>query len=504
MMDQMTARGSGVLLHVSSLPSPYGIGDMGSGARAFVDFLSRAGQRYWQILPLTPTSSFLGNSPYSSFSAFAGNPLFISPERLAGDGWVRLSDIQDGAPLPFEHVDYERAETYKLRLLAQAWEASRERLAHDEEFEKFCEEHGARWLNGFAEYCVLKDRFGGAGWTAWPEEYRDRHDEAMQALRREAQPELTRVRFFQYLFHAQWLSLKAKCNERGISIIGDLPFYPTHDSADVWEHRDVFQLDESGEPLKVAGVPPDYFSETGQRWGNPVYDWASLKASGYTWWVERIRQNLLLTDIIRLDHFRGFAGFWVVDPQEETAMNGTWEDGPGKDFFFVLQEHFPNLPIIAEDLGLITRDVIDLRLAFDMPGMRVLHFSFGPDVGESVNSLHNHSVNSVAYTGTHDNNTTLGWFVSDLGNDGQDRLADYLGYRPSAGEAVWVLMRLAQMSPARIAIVPMQDILSLGAEARMNTPSTASGNWGWRVPPRKLSPRLAERIRSLCAMYGRA
>ncbi|NJB68966.1 4-alpha-glucanotransferase [Desulfobaculum xiamenense] len=503
MIEHMSTRGSGVLLHVSSLPSPYGIGDLGSAARLFVDFLARAGQRYWQILPLTPTSSYLGNSPYSSFSAFAGNPLFISPEKLAADGWAWLSDIQPDAPMAADHVDYVRAEAYKRRLLAAVHARARGRLARHEGFAEFREQHGPTWLDGFASFMVLKERFGGMPWNEWPPEYRDRSPQALDTLRREAAEGLERVMFAQYLFFSQWEELRAMCRERGVSIIGDLPFYPTYDSADVWEHRNAFQLDEEGAPRKVAGVPPDYFSETGQRWGNPVYDWNALAATGYRWWVERIAHNLLLADIVRLDHFRGFAGYWVVDPAEETAINGHWETGPGGPLFAALRERLPNLPIIAEDLGLITRDVIDLRLAFDLPGMRVLQFSFGPDVGESVNSLHNHCVNSVAYTGTHDNNTTIGWFVDDLGDAGRSVFGEYMGRGVDAGEAAWMLMRMAFMSPARIAIVPMQDILCLGREARMNVPSRPKGNWEWRLPARKLAPRLADRLRSVCVLYGR-
>lgn len=503
MMEQMKQRGSGVLLHVTSLPSSYGIGDMGSGARAFINFLAQAGQRYWQILPLTPTSTFLGNSPYSSFSAFAGNPLLISPERLAADGWVRLADIQQGARPTLDRVDYEAAEALKRRLLDVAWERSKDALDGDAGFAAFVRRHGEAWLNAFAAFCVLKERFGGAAWNTWPREYRDREGDALRALRAEAGPALRKVCFEQYLFFSQWDALREYCRGKGVSIIGDLPFYPTYDSADVWEHRDIFQLDERGEPLKVAGVPPDYFSETGQRWGNPVYDWGVLMRSGYAWWVERIRHNLLLADIVRLDHFRAFAGYWVVPPEEETAMNGEWETGPGESFFSVLRESLHDLPIIAEDLGLITQDVIDLRLAFDMPGMRVLQFSFGPDTGESVNSLHNHCVNSVAYTGTHDNNTTLGWYEDDLGDEGRARLGEYAGHPVGARDVVRQMMRLALMSPARICIMPMQDVLGLGAAARMNTPSMPQGNWGWRVPPRKLSPRVADGLRRMCALYGR-
>jgi len=499
----MSARSSGVLLHVTSLPSPYGIGDLGSAARHFGDFLQRAGQRWWQILPLNPTSTFLGNSPYSSYSLFAGNPLLISPEGLAGAGWLRLADIGRKAPAFDGPVDFARAEAYKRELVALAWDRARPRLADHEGFGAFREEHGPRWLDDFAAFTVLKERFEGASWDAWPEEFRRRDPAALAGLRNEEAGGLERAAFSQYLFFSQWAELKAHLAERGIGIIGDLPFYPTFDSADVWAHPEAFQLDEEGRPAVVAGVPPDYFSKTGQRWGNPVYDWAAQAKDGYSWWMERIAQNLLWADVIRLDHFRGFAAYWVVPPHEETALNGWWVDGPGQDFFRAVAARFPDMPIIAEDLGLITEDVTALRRDFGMPGMRVLHFSFGPDVGASANSLHHHEQACVAYAGTHDNNTTAGWHAHDLGEDGRKRLNDYLGRDVSPRDAAWTLIRLALMSPADTAVLTMQDILGLGQEARMNVPSLPSGNWAWRLAPRQLSPRLADRLRELCGLYGR-
>nr|WP_126381545.1 4-alpha-glucanotransferase [Desulfovibrio ferrophilus] len=499
----MARRGSGVLLHVTSLPSPYGIGDMGSSARRFADFLQRAGQRYWQILPLNPTSPFLGNSPYSSYSLFAGNPLLISPELLAGDGWLRLADIQQTAPGFDGPVDFEAAEAFKLGLLNLAHERAGATLDAHEGFGAFRAEHGPGWLDDFAAFAVLKDRFNGAAWDTWPDEFKLRDAAALDALREAARSELERAMFIQYLFFSQWARLRAYCNEREIQIIGDLPFYPTFDSADVWAHPKAFQLDGEGRPAVVAGVPPDYFSKTGQRWGNPVYDWATQSEDGYRWWLTRIAHNLGWTDIIRLDHFRGFAAYWVVPPHEDTAMNGWWVDGPGQAFFEVVRERFPEMPIIAEDLGLITEDVIALRKTFDLPGMRVLQFSFGPDTGQSANSLHNHERQSVAYSGTHDNNTSAGWYAHDLGEDGRKRLNDYLGRDVSPRDAAWTLVRLALMSSAMTAVMPMQDFLGLGEEGRMNIPSRPRGNWAWRLAPRQLSPRLADRLRRLCELYGR-
>ncbi|WP_461211002.1 4-alpha-glucanotransferase [Desulfocurvus sp. DL9XJH121] len=503
MIAALARRSSGLLMHVSSLPSRYGVGDMGSGARRFVNFLARAGQRFWQILPLNPTSPFLGNSPYSSHSLFAGNPLFISPERLAADGWLRLADIQRGLPPGGRGVDFEAAEAYKRGLLAMAWERGRERLADHEGFAAFRAEHDAAWLDDFACFSVLKERFCGAAWDTWPEEFRRREPGAMERLRRDEAEGLERARFTQYLFFSQWADVKAYANGRGISLIGDLPFYPTFDSADVWAHPGAFQLDGEGRALVVAGVPPDYFSETGQRWGNPVYDWEAQAGDGYSWWVSRIAQNLLWADLIRLDHFRGFAAYWVVPPHEDTAMNGWWVPGPGRAFFDAVRARFPELPVIAEDLGLITDDVVELREGCGLPGMRVLQFSFGPDVGESANSLHNHEPHSVAYPGTHDNNTAAGWYARDLGDEGRRRLNDYLGRDVTPRDAAWTLMRLALVSCSRLAVIPMQDVLGLGGEARMNVPSLAKGNWSWQCGPEDLRPALADRLRRLCALYGR-
>ncbi len=498
------SRTSGVLLHVTSLPGAYGVGDLGSAARAFADFLARAGQRWWQILPLNPTSSFLGSSPYSSYSLFAGNPLLVSPERLAGDGWLRLADVGQGAPGHEGPVDFPAAERYKTALLERAFEAAAPRLDRHQGFADFVTAHGPAWLDDFAAFCVLKQRFGGRSWDAWPEDCRHRDPAALDALRRDEARALTAVMFTQYLFFSQWAELRAYCAERGVGVVGDLPFYPTFDSADVWAHPECFQLDEAGRAAVVAGVPPDYFSKTGQRWGNPVYDWPTHAEDGYAWWLARLAHNLAWADVVRLDHFRAFAAYWVVPPHEDTAENGWWVEGPGRAFFEAVRARLPELPFIAEDLGDITPDVVELRKAFGLPGMRVLQFGLGADAGASVNALHNHSRDSVAYTGTHDNNTSLGWFLDDLGQYGRDQLADYLGFMPTAEALPWTMIRLALMSPARTAVVPAQDLLGLDSRARMNTPAVPSGNWAWRMSPRDLSPRLADRLRRLCALYGRA
>lgn len=497
-------RASGVLLHVTSLPSAYGIGDMGSAAREFVDFLHASGQRWWQILPLNPTATVMGNSPYSSPSLFAGNPLLISPEALAAEGWLRLADLGGPAPDGGDRVDFMAVQAHREALLALAFERARSRLGAHQGFARFVATHGPAWLDDYACFTVLKAREGGAPWTAWPEPLRRREPVALAALRRDEASALDAVRFTQYLFFSQWAALRRHCAARGVGIIGDLPFYPCLDSADVWAHPHCFQLDPELRPTVVAGVPPDYFSATGQLWGNPVYDWDAQARDGYAWWLSRLGHNLAWADLVRLDHFRALAAYWVVPPHEATAQGGWWVPGPGAGFLRAARARFPELPLLAEDLGLITDDVIALREDFGLPGMRVLQFGLGPDAGESTNALHNHCRASVVYTGTHDNNTSLGWFLDELGEAGRAALADYLGHMPARGDVAWAMVRLALMSPAHLAVLPAQDLLGLDSRARMNTPSVPSGNWAWRLGASDLTPALAQRLRHLCRLYGRA
>lgn len=497
-------RASGILLHLTCLPSAYGIGDMGSSARRFIDFLNRGGQRAWQILPLNPTSPFLGNSPYSSQSLFALNPILVSPERMASDGWLKLADLQSGSPAALGPVDYSAVDAYKFVLLQKAFERARDDLPHNEAFQRFRQFHDGRWLDDYALFNVIKNMHDGAAWDTWPSDLKNRETEALEQVRHEQADALLEVKFQQFIVCTQWEELRRYAAAKDVRIIGDLPFYPTFDSADVWASPGLFQLDKQSRPLVVAGVPPDYFSETGQRWGNPVYDWDTMKDNGFAWWLRRLERNLELTDMVRLDHFRAFAGYWVVPPHEDTAINGWWVDGPGDAFFNAVRNRFPTMPFIAEDLGLITDDVVRLRKDFALPGMRVLQFGFGMDGPESVNAFHNHSPNSVVYTGTHDNNTTLGWFMDDLDGKGRQTLNDYLGREVRAEDVAWTCIRLAQMSPARLSLIPLQDVLGLGSDARMNVPASPEGNWTWRVPPRLMSPRHADRLRRLCALYARA
>lgn len=496
-------RTAGILLHVSSLPSEYGIGDMGRGAADFADFLQRAGQKYWQILPLNPTSSYMGGSPYSSYSVFAGNPLFISPEVLVYDGLAERSEIESLKRSDNGRVDYEDLERSRTGFLDLLFARRQSRLDDLPGFGEFLAGHDGPWLDGFALFRVLKERFGGVVWADWPIEYRDREPEALDELRRRAAREILRVKFEQYLFFNQWGRLRRHLACRGIRIIGDAPIYPTYDSADVWENQEIFKLDENKAQRVLAGVPPDYFSETGQLWGNPVYDWEILKERCFDWWLKRLEVALTTADVLRLDHFRGFAACWEVPPGEKTAEGGYWAEAPGAEFFETVRNRFPDMPFIAEDLGYITRDVLALRDRFCLPGMRVLMFSFGDDAPESTNSLHNHSPNSVAYSGTHDNNTVRGWFEQEAVQDQKDRISLYLGKQAAAESLPWDMVRLTLSSVARTAIVPLQDVLGLGAEARLNTPATANGNWTWRLSADGLDPKKADDLAALTKLFGR-
>lgn len=498
----MRRRGSGILLHITSLPSEFGIGDLGPGAYRFVDFLGQARQTVWQVLPIGPTSGAIGNSPYSSFSAFAGNPLFISPELLVEEGFLGQADVE-----PFRHpstsrADYGHAFYAKSELLAKAYEYRRGRLVDDQEFEAFCMDNAA-WLDNYVLFMCIKRQQQGAIWTDWPQPLRDGMDDALREFRDLHHDEVLHEKFVQYLFFRQWERLKRYVNDKGLALVGDAPIYVLQDSADVWANPQFFKLDAQRKPTHVAGVPPDYFSETGQLWGNPVYDWDVLAADGFTWWVDRVGHNLKLYDYVRIDHFRGFAGYWEIPAGEETAINGEWVDAPGMEFFDVLSQRFFHLPIIAEDLGVITPDVRELRDTFDFPGMRIVQFSFGPGMGKNMDSVHNHVPNCLAYTGTHDNNTVRGWFVNETSHDDRERIKRYLGCDVTEETIASQLVRLTMSSVARLAIFPMQDLLNLPAEARMNTPSKANGNWEWRLSWDQLSDHLTHELKNMVKLFGR-
>lgn len=499
----MNRRGSGILLHISSLPSPYGIGDLGPGAYRFADFLEETRQCLWQILPLNPTSTAHGNSPYSSFSAFAGNPLFISPDVLLTDGLLSVSDIEELPSIPDDKVDYETVTEHKNKLFHRAFERYRDNIGQDYEFERFCIEN-ANWLDDYALFMALKEHFNGSVWCDWPGEIRDRDEDSISEWNVKLKDRVLFEMFLQYLFFRQWGSLKDYCNERNIKIIGDLPIYVCYDSCDVWTNPCIFKLNGEKRPEFVSGVPPDYFSATGQLWGTPVYAWDVLKEDGYRWWIKRIGHNMKLFDTLRLDHFRGFVGYWEVASHERTAINGRWVEAPTYDFFNTLLRHFPSLPFIAEDLGVITPGVREVMNFYEFPGMKLLIFAFGEDMPTNPYIPHNISKNSIVYTGTHDNNTIRGWFNKDASNEDKVRLCNYIGKSVDEADVNLDFIRFAMMSVAETTILPLQDILGLGEEGRMNTPSTCHGNWEWRLVPERITPSLKEKLAEMTALYGRA
>ncbi len=496
----MAERVSGVLLHITSLPSYGGVGDFGPAAYGFVDFLAAAKQRLWQVLPLSPTG--YGSSPYSALSAFAGNPLLISLEFLARDGWIAWDRIQGMAghdgPCDFDSVFEQKrplVEEAAASFLDHASDADRMR------FQRFIQDN-ISWLTDYAMFSVLRRRFGYAAWNDWPVEYACRQGDAMARLLTESGRELATEQVVQFFFNEQWAALRAYCSERNIRILGDIAIFVSYDSADVWTHPEIFELDEKRHPIRVSGVPPDYFSKTGQRWGNPLYKWSLLEEHGFDWWVARIRRALALYDQIRLDHFRGFEAYWSIAADEETAMNGQWVKAPGHALFNRLREIFGTLPFIAEDLGLITKEVDELREFFGMPGMRILQFGFA-DRGGHLYLPHRFIENTVVYTGTHDNNTTLGWWREDVASDERANIQTYLHPIDHDGEIVWAMIKAAACSVAATCVFPLQDILHLGSEARMNRPAAAAGNWSWRYGIDALHPDFATKLAALMEMTDR-
>ncbi|MFH0811728.1 MAG: 4-alpha-glucanotransferase [Pseudomonadota bacterium] len=497
----MKRRGSGILLHITSLPSPFGIGDLGSGAYRFIDFLAEAKQSYWQVLPLNPTDPIHYNSPYHSTSAFAFNPLLISPELMIAEGFLKRENIESFPEFPQDRVDHLSVKEYKENLFNQAFTHFKRK--RDQGYLEFCSQN-AHWLEDFALFVALKANFQGKAWSEWPPGLRDRNREALESAKSEHQDKIEKIKFLQYIFNKQWASLKNYCTEKSIQIIGDLPIYVDYDSADVWAHPELFKLDDNQKPYVVAGVPPDYFSATGQLWGNPIYRWDILKERDYDWWVKRIAHSLKLYDFLRIDHFRGFVAYWEVPAREKTAINGKWIEAPAIDFFTRLTKKFPYLPIIAEDLGVITPDVREVMNHFELPGMKLLLFAFGPDLPTNPYIPHNLGKNCIAYTGTHDNNTIRGWFEKEVTPEDKKRLFKYLSREVPAEEIHWELIRLVMMSVANTVIFPLQDILGLGEEARMNLPATREGNWKWRLLPNQITPDITKRLLEMTEIYGRA
>ncbi len=496
------SRRCGILLHPTSLPGPHGIGDLGAGARRFVDFLAAAGQRYWQICPLGPTG--FGDSPYQCFSAFAGNPMLIDLAELEGMGLLTPGDFAGMPAFSPNAVDFGPLIEWKNAMLQTAFERFSTRGASAPfraEFKAFCDKN-ALWLEDFALFMALKEAHGGGAWTGWDASLLHRKPAALKEWSARLSAAVERRRFDQFLFCRQWKAIKNYANERGVQIIGDAPIFVAHDSADVWANPQLFHLDEAGQPTVVAGVPPDYFSETGQRWGNPLYKWPAHVRSKFAWWIARFHALLEFVDVIRVDHFRGFESCWEIPASEPTAVHGKWVKSPGSALFRTVREALGALPIIAEDLGVITPEVDALRLEFEFPGMKIVQFGFSADADpESVYLPHNFSSpDYVVYTGTHDNDTTVGWYRSQ-----PEKVRDHVRrYCWCDGSNVaWDLIRLAYMSVANLAIVPLQDVLAIGSEGRMNFPGRPEGNWSWRARGEALTSERAEGLKKLAALYGR-
>ena len=478
-------RAAGILLHPTSLPGRYGIGDLGDELLQFLDWAASAGMRLWQVLPLNPPG--YGNSPYGSVSAFAGNPLLISPQRLLQE------ELRDVPSFDDAHVEFDRVAAFKDELLRAAWSRFTDHAALD----AFAAEH-SEWLDDYALFMALKERNGGAPWWKWERRLVRRENAALKRARDQYAKEIRFWQFVQLVFFRQWAAVREAARARGIRIIGDVPIYVACDSADVWGNRELFALDEGGHPTFVAGVPPDYFSETGQRWGNPLYRWDVLRETNFRWWIARVRTNLRFADLLRLDHFRGFVAYWEIPANEPTAVHGQWRPGPGIALFNALREALGELPLIAEDLGFITPDVHELRRAIGIPGMHILQFGFGQN--DSPHLPHRYEPKTVAYTGTHDNDTARGWFTT-ASKEECEAASTYLGCTDE--RIASCLIRAAYTSVADTSIVPAQDVLDLGSEARMNRPGAGDGNWSWRLLPGALTREHAAKLRRLAEMTGR-
>ncbi|MFH1639234.1 MAG: 4-alpha-glucanotransferase [Chloroflexota bacterium] len=503
-------RTSGILLHPTSLPSPFGIGDLGNDALRFADFLAQTHQHLWQMLPLGPTGH--GNSPYQSLCVFAGNPMLISPERLLEDGFLDAGDLADVPSFPRHRVAFKAVTGFKARLFRKSFAIFRQRArpAQKEQFEAFCR-HSAGWLSAFALYAAVREAHQLHPWNKWDNSIKMGHPEALDGWGKKLKDEIECLKYQQYQFARQWEELKNYCHKLDISLIGDIPIFVAMDSADVWLHPEMFYLDNHGRPTVVAGVPPDYFARTGQLWGSPIYRWADMAQDGYAWWIERFQAMRNLVDIIRLDHFRGFQAYWEVPGSDTTAINGRWVPGPGAALFEAAEKALGPLPIIAEDLGLITPDVEALREKLGFPGMRVLQFAFNPDSKSDTYKPYNYPCHCVVYTATHDNDTTVGWFKSidpadsTLNHEGRRKQRKMvLKYTGTSGQRInWDFIRLALMSTANTAIIPLQDVMGLGSRARMNRPGIAAGNWRWRFTGEMLTPEIAERLKDMTVTYGR-
>jgi len=495
-------RYAGVLMHISSLPSAFGIGDLGPGAYAFAGFLHRSSQTYWQVLPVNPTTEAAGHSPYSAYSGLAGNPLLISPELLYQLGLVTEKELNECKIANSVRVDFQAVSTNKTLLLKNAYDRFMKDPASDfTTFELYASKE-AYWLDNFATYMVIKEEQKNKPWYEWPELLKKRDSLALERFTADHAERIDRVRWEQMIFEQQWQALKAYCHGLRITIFGDMPLYVGHDSADIWGDPQLFSLDTEGHPVGIAGVPPDAFSATGQRWGMPVYNWEEHTKSGFDWWIRRLEKNLEYFDLLRIDHFRALAEYYEIPAAEETAIHGQWKPAPGKALFEAVRKALGKLPFVAEDLGKIDQQVLELRDAFGLPGMNVLQFAFGENMPRSNYIPHHHNTNSLTYTGTHDNPTTRGWYAS-LNHRVKRHLHLYTGRRITAKNVGEVLMRMAYSSTSKIAILPLQDILHLDDDSRMNDPSGKQESWTWRVDGRLLDERTEKMLEQWCTIYDR-
>ena len=495
-------RNAGLLMPLFSLPSPFGIGDVGKEAKRFVEFLSLSKQTYWQLLPLNPTMEESGHSPYSSFSSMAGNVLMISPESLAEQHLLTTEQLKEHYLPALEKINYSEVCNHKMALLEAAWLNYKGRISDKSDLNSFLTKE-KYWLDDFALYVVLKNHFQQEPWHEWPPEFRLRQQSVLESFSKEHEDQLLKVKWFQLQFFKQWQDLKKYCLVHGIKLFGDLPFYVSYDSVDAWAHSEFFSLDDSGKITDVAGVPPDYFNSNGQLWGMPVFNWEALKNKNYNWWIQRIRKNLELYDVLRFDHFRAFIDFWKVSINETTAINGKWEMGPGSDFFQKLKHEFPDMPFIAEDLGDVSPAVFQLRDEYNLPGMKILQYAFDEQMPESIFIPHHYNANCVVYTGTHDNNTTRGWFREEVTREDRKRIENYLGHKVNEKTVCDAMIRLAYSSVAKLAIVPMQDILNLDEHSRINIPSTLEENWNWRMKDASLGFEVMKKLSGWVTTYGR-
>jgi 4-alpha-glucanotransferase len=495
-------RGAGILLHITSLPSAFGIGDLGPEAKRFAKFLHRSHQQYWQLLPLNPVEAAQSYSPYSSISSMAGNTLLISPELLIEDGFLKAEDVESHKLPVKRHVNFKKAARLREVLFDKAFKNFLGSRSYQvDRFEKFCEAE-KNWLHDFAMYTLIKN-LTSTPWYKWAEPYKKRNAETLAKLEDDYREDLCKIKWLQYIFDRQWKSLKKYCNALNIRMFGDLPFYVSYDSADVWAHTEIFSVNNNGEMIGSAGVPPDYFNANGQLWGMPVFNWDVLQARKYDWWINRLEKNLQQFDLLRLDHFRAFAAYWEVPAQDETAINGQWKNGPGENFFQLLKEKFNELPFIAEDLGDIDDKVYNLRDKFSLPGMKVLQFAFGDNTPQSDYIPHNFTNNFIVYTGTHDNNTTAGWFRKDATKTALKHLKQYAGKNITQNNIHTKFSKLAYASVAKTAIIPMQDILGLGEDARINTPASVDKNWLWRLSRNDVTPGIEKKLRKYMWLYNR-